>query len=135
MARYYLDTSIWLDYYEKRGANGEIATKLIEKLLLNNNQIFFSDMHIIELKHLGYTIEAIKNIISIANKRKAVTKVHISGKQFEEATLIAGIRKVPRGDALHAILCRDNECQFVTGDKDFQKLKDVTQSKKPEELI
>ena len=28
--RFYLDTSVWLDFYLKRGKNGEIAKKLIK---------------------------------------------------------------------------------------------------------
>ncbi len=43
---------------------------------------------------------------------------------------------VPFGDAMHAILSRDHEAQLISRDeKDFNKLKDVTIMKKPEDLI
>ena len=30
---FYIDTSIWVDFYEKRGENGESALKLILKII------------------------------------------------------------------------------------------------------
>ncbi len=35
--RFYLDTSIWLDFLEKRGENGESAFKLIQKIIKQKN--------------------------------------------------------------------------------------------------
>jgi hypothetical protein len=32
LVRYYLDTSIWLDCYEKRGRNGLLALSFLRKL-------------------------------------------------------------------------------------------------------
>ena len=51
--KFYFDTSIWLDYYEKRGKNGEVALKLIEKIIKENHTILCSHIVIKELKNLG----------------------------------------------------------------------------------
>lgn len=135
MARYYLDTSIWLDYYEKRGRNGKIAKKLIQKAIKNRDRVAFSDMHIIELKNLGYNVAAISKIVNVAAKAKLLTKISINKEQREEAIRIAKQRSVPRGDALHAILCRDSDCTFITLDEDFLRLRDVTESKTHQTLL
>ena len=36
---------------------------------------------------------------------------------------------------IHAILARDNESQLVSRDKDFDRLKDITRAKFPEDLL
>ncbi len=36
MNRYYLNNSILLDYYEKRGLRGEVAKKFLEKIVKDN---------------------------------------------------------------------------------------------------
>jgi len=42
---------------------------------------------------------------------------------------------VPAGDALHAIVARDNDLILVTRDRHFRKLEDISKHYKPEELI
>jgi len=54
MIKYYLDTSILLDFYEKRGINSEIALVLINKIIKSDILVIYSDLHILELKKLGY---------------------------------------------------------------------------------
>ncbi|MBI3026645.1 PIN domain-containing protein [Candidatus Woesearchaeota archaeon] len=46
-------------------------------------------------------------------------------KQREEAKKIAEERNVPAGDALHAIIARDNDLILVTRDSHFRKLEDI----------
>ena len=58
---FYLDTSIWLDFFEKRGQNGEAAFKLITMIIDDNLKIAYSDLNVKEFKNLGYT----KNEIEI----------------------------------------------------------------------
>ncbi|MFH1849986.1 MAG: PIN domain-containing protein [archaeon] len=64
-----------------------------------------------------------------------VMKVIVSKKQSDEAKRLSAERGVPPGDALHAILARDNACILITQDKHFCKLVDVAGSYKPEDLI
>lgn len=136
---FYLDTSIWLDFYEKRDKNGDLALKLIIKIIGEDYKIAYSDLTIREFKLLGYTNDQVNSIFSIA-KPKNIKRVHIYGKQIygkqiEEARNLSKQRDVPRKDALHAILARDNSLQFVSRDNHFEKLKDITLTKKPEDII
>ena len=53
---FYLDTSIWLDFYEKRGENGEIALKLIKEIVKEGKMILYSDFIVKELNNLGLNL-------------------------------------------------------------------------------
>ena len=52
----------------------------------------------------------------------------------EEAKKIATERNIPVGDALHAIIARDNNLVLVTRDKHFENIEDISKHFKPEEL-
>ena len=55
-------------------------------------------------------------------------------EQIKEAATLSEEKKVPFGDAVHAILARDNNAIMVTRDHHFSKLKECIIVKKPEEL-
>ena len=131
---FYFDTSIWLDFHEKRGRNGKLAFELILKIINEDLKIAYSDLHVKEFKNLGYSQNEINSILSIV-KPNNIKHVHIYREQNEEAKKIARQRKVPEGDALHAILCRDNNLQLISRDLDFEKLKDISKAKLPEDFI
>jgi predicted nucleic acid-binding protein len=131
---YYLDTSIWIDIYDKRGYNGEIAKKLMEKIIICNKKIIYSDVVILELKKLGFSEYEINQMFSIA-KPDNLKLVHSTKNQVEESQRLAKQRDVPLRDALHAVLARDIDAKLVSRDWDFEKLKDVTKAKKPEDLV
>jgi len=82
--KYYLDTSIWLDFHEKRGRNGEMAFKLIQCLIENDFKLFYSDLHVRELKNLGYDYGEVVSIFRIA-KPGCILHAHIFREQAEEA--------------------------------------------------
>lgn len=130
---FYLDTSIWLDVYEKRGKNGESALKLILKIIESDKIILYSDWHMREFKTLGYGLEEINQIFMMA-KPANIQRVHIYREQREEARKLARRRKIPPGDALHAILARDNGAILVSRDGDFALLKDICETEIPEKL-
>ena len=130
---YYLDTSILLDYYEKRGKNGELAFQLIQKINQEKGVIFISDIHIRELKALDYLSEEIQKIFIITKPSSFL--VHITKIEAQEARMLSLKRKVPFLDVLHAILARNNEALLISTDKHFESLKDICSFKKPEELI
>ena len=132
--KYYLDTSIWLDIYEKRGYNGEVAKKLFKKIIEKDLIIVYSDLVITELKRLGYTQNEINVILAIA-KPDNLKRVHIYKEQIDEARKLAKQRNVPQADALHAILCRDNDMQLISRDEDYEKLKHIIKTKLPEDFI
>lgn len=132
--RYYFDTSIWLDHYLKRGRHGEVALKLILKIIAEDFVIVFSNFVEKELKDVGLSQPEINTLLSMVKpshiKRTEVTKI-----QLEEAYRLAKQRSVPFGDAVHAIVARDTESQLVSRDWDFNKLKDITRAKLPEDLL
>ena len=133
--KYYFDTSIWIDIYDKRGYNGEIALQLMKKIIIENSFVIYSDMNITEFGDVGLSTFEINQMLSIA-KPDHIKRVHPTRDQIIEAKRLAKQRNVPRGDALHAVLARDHGAQIVATDmKDFNKLKDVTRMKKPEELV
>lgn len=131
---FYLDTSIWLDFHEKRGENGELALKLILKIINEDFKVAYSDLHIKEFKNLGYTQDQITSILKIA-KPNNIERIHIHKEQLKEARKLAKQRNVPNKDMLHAILARDNDLQLVSRDHHFEKLRDVADAKLPEDFI
>lgn len=132
--RYYFDTSIWIDIYDQRGYNGKVAKQLMKKIILASEIIIYSDVVIIELKRLGFSEHEINQIIGIARPDHS-RRVHSTKSQLEEAIKLAKQRNVPLRDALQAILARDHGAQLVSRDWDFEQLKDITTTRKPEELI
>jgi len=136
--KFYLDSAIWRDYSENRSDRfrplGEWALTLINNALENEDFILYSDFVIKELK-VKYSDEEINNILGIVSKRNLLIKVDISESQAKEAAILCKQRKVAFGDALHAILARDNNAIMVTRDKHFLELTDIAEIKKPEDLI
>ena len=134
MENFYFDTSIWIDFYEKRGENGELAWKLILKIIEEDIKVAYSDLNIKEFKNLGYTKSEIDAILRVA-KPNNIIHIHTYPENLEEARKLARRRNVPNKDALHAILARDNGLQLISRDHHFEKLKDITDVKLPEEFI
>ena len=132
-----IDASIWVDFYEDRkGYNneplGDYAFKLLVKIKAQEKVIVLTDFLIKELETL-YSIVEINGIFNPFNK--ILKKVIATKKQRQEAKKIAKERDVPAGDALHAIVARDNNSILVTRDRHFRKLEDISKHHKPEELI
>lgn len=134
--KYYLDTSIWRDYYENRSDKfrplGEWALRLINKIIKDKDLILYSDFVVEELK-VKYDEGEINNIFQVVGK--SLLKINISESQAKEAARLCRERKVAFGDALHVILARDNGAIMVTRDEHFFELTDIAEIKKPEELL
>jgi len=134
--KYYLDTSIWMDYYEDRKDPskdiGECAFKLLCKLLASNSKIVVSSFLLRELE-AAYSLDKIRGLA--LPFEKLMERVDVSDEQREEAKKVAEERKLPKGDVIHAILARDNKAILVSRDKHFQLLKDICKVVKPEEII
>ena len=134
---YIIDTSIWVDLYEDRkGYNneplGDYAFKLLVKIKAKESAIVLTDFLIKELETL-YSVAEINGMFKPFEK--IIKKIIATEEQREEAKKIAKERDVPAGDALHAIIARDNDLILVTRDGHFRKLEDVSKHHKPEELI
>ena len=136
--RYYLDTSIWRDYFENRSDKfrplGEWAFTLIKIIIKYRSLILYSDLVIEELRE-KYSDQEIDELYEFPKKYNLLLKVNISQSQTNEAKKLSKQRHVPYADALHAILARDNNAVVVTRDKHFNSLRDIVKIYKPEELI
>jgi len=138
MIKYYLDTCIWVDYYENKSDRfrplGDWALELLNKILQNKDLILYSDMIVEELKNL-YKNDEIEKIFKIIKDENLLIKVNINNLQAKEAATLCKSRSISFGDALHAILARDNGAILVTRDNHFLELTDIADIKKPEELL
>ncbi len=137
--RYYFDSCIWRDHYENRFGFkgrplGNYASKLFMKIMKNKDILLFSDLLIKELK-IQYNEKDINDMLNILFLMKILEFVNIDKSEFREAETIAKKRNLPLPDVLHAIISRDNKAILVSQDKHFQKLKDLVEIRKPEEII
>ena len=136
--KYYLDTSIWLDYYENRSDNlrplGEWAFRLLKTIIETDDIVCYSKTTLKEFNNCGYDEKTLKEILSIVKPQNLI-KIKISAEQFEEGKKISKERNLPLGDVLNAILSRDNELVLVARDRHFEELTDIAMAYKPEELI
>ncbi|MBI2546234.1 PIN domain-containing protein [Candidatus Woesearchaeota archaeon] len=135
--KYYLDTSIWLDFFENRNEpnlpKGDWAHKLLGKITENNDKIIYSDIVIIELGAAGYSPQEIENLFD--RIKPILIFIESTEKQVRKAKDLSSKRGVPNGDALHALIARDNKAIVVTLDRHFKKLLDINKSKRPQDLI
>lgn len=135
--KYYLDTSIWLDFFENRNEpnlpKGDWAHKLLNKITENNYKAIYSDIVILELGVVGYKSHEIQNLFQ--KIKPILIFVESTDKQARKAKDLSSKRDVPKGDALHAILARDNKATLVTLDNHFKKLLDITKPKRPQDII
>ncbi|MBU2638715.1 MAG: PIN domain-containing protein [Nanoarchaeota archaeon] len=136
--RYYLDTSIWRDFYENRKDRfrplGEWAFELFKKIIREKSAVLYSEATFKELRDY-FSIDEIKRIFSIVAGKGLLEKVEISQEQKRGAGNLCNIRNIPFNDCLHAVLARDNSAIMVARDHHFELLADITESKKPEELL
>ena len=134
VTKYYLDTCIWIDYFENRVDNfrplGDWSLKLIKKIVIDKDMFIISDHLIDELK-INYSAEEIDKILSII-PNQLLLKVKVDDKQSKEAYKIKSIYKIPFGDALHIIIAKDNNAILISRDRHILELNIC---KKPEDLI
>ena len=135
--KYYIDASIWIDFYEDRkGFNnepiGDYAHKLLSLIKARNDKIVVTDLLIRELES-NYSIEEINGMFK--SFEHLLDKIVTTTEQREEAKQVALKRDIPKGDALHAIIARDNKFILITRDNHFKQLQDISEFHKPEDLI
>ncbi len=132
--RFYLDTSIWIDYFEDRGDGikplGEFAFHFLRKCREHNCKLIYSEPSLFELrtrsKQLAEDIES--------SFKDLLVWVPASKEQLNEAIEIAEKSAVPFNDAYHAVIARDSCATMVTRDRHFEALRDIVESKAPEEI-
>ena len=134
--KYLIDTSIWIDLYEDRKGYageplGDFAFKLFGMIKAKQNKIVITDLTIRELE-MNYSIPEINGMMKPFEA--IMEKVIASEDQRDEAKKIAEERNVPKGDALHAVIARDNKFILITRDKHFKQLTDISEHHKPEDI-
>jgi predicted nucleic acid-binding protein len=135
--RYYLDTSIWLDFLEDRNEpnfpKGKWAKELIEMILEEDGEIILSDNNIFELQGLGYSSHYIGDLLESLSPSMAY--VESTENQISRAKDLSQKRDVPKRDALHALIARDNGATLVTLDNHFKRLSDISMPHSPKDII
>ena len=137
--KYYFDTCIWRDHYENRyGLTGKplgkYATELFMHVIRNKYILFFSEFIVRELKS-DFDEKEINDMLNVLFMTGILNRVEISEENYKEAKKIGTERNLPPGDVLHAILARNNNAILISQDEHHQKLKDIVEVKKPEEII
>ena len=136
MAKYYLDTSIWLDLLEDRNEpnlpKGKYAENFIARTIETGEKIVYSDTIKDELIKQGYMLWELEDYFGSLGR--ILLYVESNAKQFKRAKDLASKRKVPVLDALHGLIARDNHAIVITRDKDFARLNDIAKAKRPEEV-
>lgn len=134
--RLYLDTCAWVDCFENRTDKfrpiGEWTFALLRMSIENDDALLISDFVEFELTRL-YKEKELHRLLQ--PYRAFLTAVIVTSRQRNEAAAVAKTREVPFGDALHAIIARDEQAILVTRDRHFEKLQDIVKWRKPEELL
>ncbi len=135
--KYYFDTSIWLDFIENRDEpnlpKGKWAQELINKIIRTNARLLYSDINILELGAAGYSPHEIGFLLK--ELKPILIFIESTNQEMGKSKDISAKRNIPKGDALHALIARDNNSILVTLDRHFQELRDITESKRPQDLI
>ena len=135
--RYYIDVCIWRDYFENHSDNfrplGEWALRLIKKVIEEESFVLYSNLVEKELRK-EYSDEKITDIFSIVPSNLLI-KVKISAIQFNKAKILSRQLTAPLADTIHAVAARENAVIMITRDKHFIELNEITDIKKPEDLI
>lgn len=136
--KYYIDACIWIDYFENRSDRfrplGDWALRLLQTIIEDEDMVLYSDLLIQEICSAGYEEEKVKEILGII-KSKNLIKVEPTKEQLKESRKLALKFSIPKGDALHAVLARDNNAILIYRDKHFYELHKTVKIKKPEEVI
>jgi len=116
--KYLIDTSIWIDIYEDRKGFhneplGDYALKLLATIKSQEIVIVLTDLLLRELE-MNYSLPEINGMFKPFEK--ITEKIIATKEEREEAKKIALERNLPPGDALHAIIARDNKLILVTRD-------------------
>lgn len=123
----YLDTNIYLDYFENRNDYlrplGEFAFNLLRKTINCEFDILISSLLNDEIRANGYQ-KQMQELISVLEVRHKVINVEISVKDKVNAAFLSKQHNKPFSDVLHYFIAKKNNAElFVTRNiKDFPTL-------------
>ncbi|MBI4053588.1 MAG: hypothetical protein HY394_06150 [Candidatus Diapherotrites archaeon] len=135
--RFYVDTSVWRDYFEDRSDGlrplGMFAFDFLKQCVENDSLILYSDLVVMELGH-DYSSERIGQMFAPFNEN--ILRLEISAGQISEAKRLSlEIKGAHYADILHALVARDNRAVMVSRDGHFQSLTGIVEVLLPEEVI
>lgn len=134
--KFYVDTSIWRDYFEDRKDNmkplGEFAFQFLKKCLEERHEIIVSNQVIKELLSY-YSIEKIEH--TFLSFKEQIIFIENTESQIDEARkfLIKSNKSFPIGDILHSIIARDNNAILISRDYHFKEI-NIVECMAPEEI-
>ncbi|MBW2986099.1 PIN domain-containing protein [Candidatus Woesearchaeota archaeon] len=135
----YIDTNIYLDYFDGRTDRlrplGEFAYQLLKRTLECEFKIILSSLVLKEIFYNSYE-ERINNFLPDFKSKNKIIKITADAKDIKKTRKICKERKTDFNDTLHAVLAHKiNADFFVTRNlKDFYKLQDFVHLKLPENL-
>jgi len=136
--RFYVDTSVWRDYFEDRSDSmrplGEFAFRFLKGCLDNRVEILVSDLVIIELRN-SLSENQVAEIFSPFEA--VIVRVAATKPQYVVATgeWVRLGKMFPLNDVFHAIIAKGSRAVVVTRDRHFESLGHIAASAKPEDVI
>ena len=132
--KFYLDTNIWIDYFENRSDGlrplGEFAFQFLKKVVETNSVIYYSDLVKTELNKV-----LTKKVIDPKfNDIPNLVYVEFTKEDYFFAKKIVSSFNIHFTDAFHAAIASRLGAVLITRDKHFDYL-DFIEVKKPEEVL
>ncbi|MFH1409079.1 MAG: PIN domain-containing protein [Nanoarchaeota archaeon] len=135
--RYYLDTSIWLDLFEKRDepgfAKGKYAQIIVDRCIKKQERVIISDAIVTEMKIVGYDSWHFFELVESLSLN--VEFVESSLRMQNRAKDLSKNLNIPKGDVLHALLAGKEEAIIISWDQHFKSLYHICKVLTPREII
>jgi len=132
--RYYVDTCIWIDYWENRYDNlrplGEFAANFLSNLT-ETDIVYYSKLSIRELRK-QYSIDIITSIFDIVKDKLVFLETFENDVTYANTIIFSGLAH--DADAMHIALAKRVGATLVTRDKEIL-FAGIVKAFKPEDLI
>lgn len=135
MQKFYLDTNIWLDYFENRSDGlrplGEFAFQFLKNCINSDCKIYYSNFVLFELKTKLSENDFFKKVDFA---KENLVFIESTNENWKQAQILNKSANLHLADALHLVLAKNNSCILITRDKHFDSL-ELIEIKKPEEVV
>lgn len=135
----YLDTNIYMDYFDGRVDNlrplGEFAFQLLKRTFECEFKIAISPIVVDELVHNAKK-EKIEELMKDLNERNKLIKIKVSEIDRYLARKVSKERSTPLYDTIHAVIANRCKAEYLItrNMKDFENLQDFVKIAYPENL-
>ncbi len=139
MLKLYLDSNIYIDYFDGRVDNlrplGEFAFNILKRALEGEFQIIISSLVLDELNYNTYKENIASLIKDLKDKNQLIT-IEVTEEDTNKAKKIKNDKKTQYNDTLHAVLASRIKADFlITRNlKDFEELHNLVKVVFPENL-